>query len=191
MPPKVKFEKDSIIEAAFIVVRYNGWQGISARAIAKELNSSTGPIYSQLKSMRNLEEVLVKKAMEFFQEYIIAPRTGDKWLDHGLGYLLFAKNEKHLFKAIHDENHIMLKKKHSFKLWEKLEEELADYHLFKDLPEDIVLEIRRSRWIYTHGVASLIANSYEFDEIRSDEDLIKLIQGASMALYRGIKSSSL
>ena len=190
MPPKVKFEKDSIVEAAFNVVRKQGWKGLSTRAIANELNSSTGPIYSQLKSMKSLEEEVVRKAMEFFQEYIVEPRTGDRWIDQGFGYLLFAKDEKFLFRAIHDENHIMLKKKHSLKLWEELGEELKDYHLFKDLSEDVVLEIRRARWLSTHGIASLIANSYEFDEIRSDEDLIELIQSISMDLYRGIKCRS-
>ncbi len=105
---RLNLKKESVVKAAFEVVRKNGWQGLSARSIANELNSSTGPIYSHLKSMKILEEEVVKKAMEFFEEYIIKPRTGDKWIDHGLGYVFFARDEKYLFRAIYDENHVMM-----------------------------------------------------------------------------------
>jgi AcrR family transcriptional regulator len=187
MPPKVKFSKESIVNAAFEVVRKQGWEGLTARSIANELNSSTNPIYSHLKSMKDLEEEVIKKAIDLFEEYITRPRTNDKWIGHGLGYLLFAIHEKHLFKAIHDENHIVLYRKHSDKLWEAIGEELSDYHLFKGLSEDIVFKIRHTRWIYTHGVATLITNGFRLDAIKTEEDLVDMIRGASMALYRGIK----
>ncbi len=187
MPPKVKFSRESIVIAAFNVVRKHGWQGLTARSIANELNSSTNPIYSHLKSMKNLEEEVIKKAIDLFEEYVTTPRAGDKWMDQGFGYLLFAVHEKYLFKAIHDENHSMLYKKHSDQLWEKCGEELSDYHLFKDLSEDTVFKIRHSRWVYIHGLASLITNSFRFDAIKTDEDLVDMIRNASMAIFRGIK----
>ena len=189
MPPKVKFKKEAIIDAAFNVVRKNGWQELSARSIAKELNSSTGPIYSHLNSMKNLEEEVVRKAMALFMEYVIKPRTGDKWIDHGIGYVFFARDEKHLFKAINDEKRVPLLKKFSSKIWEKLGEELSDYPLFKDLPADTGIKIRRARWIFIHGLASLITNSFQFDRIKTDEDLIELIRNSSILLYRGMKNS--
>ncbi|MCP4553548.1 MAG: TetR/AcrR family transcriptional regulator [Bacteroidetes bacterium] len=187
MPPKVKFSRESVVNSAFKVVRKQGWQGLTARSIANELNSSTNPIYSHLKSMKDLEEEVIKKAIELFEEYIKTPRTGDKWIDHAFGYLLFAKHEKYLFKAIHDENHSMIYKKHSDKLWEVTGEELSDYHLFKDLPEDTVFKIRHSRWVYIHGLASLFTNSFRFDAVKTDEDLFDMIRNASMAIFRGIK----
>jgi len=189
MPPKVKFSKESIVNAAFEVVRKQGWAGLTARSIANELNSSTNPIYSHLKSMKDLEEEVIKKAIALFVEYVTRPRSIDKWIGHGLGYLLFAIHEKHLFKAIHDENHIRLFKKHSDKSWEAIGKELSDYHLFKGLPEEIVFKIRHTRWIYTHGIATLITSGFRLDAIKSEEDLVDMIRGASMALYRGIKDN--
>ena len=100
MPPKVKFEREHIINAAFNIVRKHGWQGLSARTLAEQLNSSTRPIYTHLKSMKDLEYEVVKKAMALLEEYINQPRTGDMWTDQGLGSVLFAKHEKELFKAI-------------------------------------------------------------------------------------------
>ncbi len=189
MPPKIKFQRESIVSAAFNVVRKQGWQGLTARTIASELNSSTNPIYSHLNSMKDLEEEVIKKAIDLFEEYITTPRTGDTWMDQAFGYLLFAIREKDLFKAIHDENHTMLYKKHSEKLWDATGKTLSDYYLFKDLPEDIIFKIRHSRWVYIHGLASLFTNSFQFDAVKTDDDLFDMIQHASMAIFRGVKDN--
>ena len=65
MPPKIRFCDKNIIDAAFIVLRKNGWDAVSARTIAGELKSSTTPIYTYLKSMKTLEERLVEKTIDF------------------------------------------------------------------------------------------------------------------------------
>ena len=98
MPPKQRFTPQDIVEAAFQVVRKQGWDGFSARTIAKELNSSTRPIYDYFNSMENIEAEVVKKILAHFVEFLSRERTGDKWLDHALGYVLFAAEEKHLFR---------------------------------------------------------------------------------------------
>ena len=186
MPPKVKFKKESIVNAAYEIVRKNGWQGLSARSIAEELKSSTRPIYSHLKSMNNLEEEVVKKAMELLEEYIRTPRTGDKWLDQGYGYVLFANREKHLFKAIFDEKHNHFYKKISAEIFRKNGEDLSDDPDFKDLPQGFQTNMRKVRWVYVHGLASLLANSFEFDEYKTEEELAHLIKIVDTLIYKGV-----
>jgi len=186
MPPKVKFEKESIVNAAYEVVRKNGWQGLSARSIAGELKSSTRPIYSHLKSMNNLEEAVVKKAMELLEEYIRTPRTGEQWLDQGYGYVLFAKREKYLFKAIFDEKHNHFYKRFSAEIFTKLGEDLSDDPDFKVLSEEHQTNMRKVRWVYVHGLASLLANSFEFDEYKTEEELAHLIKIVDTLIYKGV-----
>jgi len=185
MPPKVKFEKESIVNAAYEIVRKNGWQDLSARSIAEELKSSTRPIYSHLQSMENLEEAVVKKAMALLEEYIRTPRTGDKWLDQGYGYVLFANREKYLFKAIFDEKHNHLYKKFSAEIFRKLGEDLSDDPDFKVLSEEHQTNIRKVRWVYVHGLASLLANSFEFEEYKTEEELAHLIKIVNTLVYKG------
>ena len=185
MPPKVKFKKESIVNAAYEIVRKNGWQDLSARSIAKELKSSTRPIYSHLRSMENLEEAVVKKAMALLEEYIRTPRTGDKWLDQGYGYVLFAKREKYLFKAIFDEKHNHLYKKFSAEIFRKLGEDLSDDPDFKVLSEEHQTNMGKVRWVYVHGLASLLANSFEFDEYKTEEELAHLIKIVNTLIYEG------
>lgn len=193
MPPKPRFQTEDIVNAAFAVVRREGWPGLSARSIAKELNASTSPIYAYLSSMQALEEAVVKKALEVIGAYVMTPRTGDKWIDHGLGYVLFAKEEKHLFRCINDEKHAPWTREFTRTLFETLGRDLADYEPFQGLPEPTVLAIRRSRWFMVHGIASLINNQwYELGEqasvaMRSGKtvSLEELVRNASLAILKG------
>ncbi len=190
MPPKIKYRKEDIIDAAFNLVRKSGWKGLSARSIAKELNASTGPIYSYLDSMKDLDEEVVGKAMELFTEYIInTKQTGDKWIDHGIGYTLFAKHEHHLFRGINDENHLKIQKKYAPEIWEALNQELSDYPLFEGLSEETSMQIRNMRWIFIHGLATLINNSFPFELLKTDKEVADFIKRGSLAIYNGLKDS--
>ncbi|MBT3255043.1 MAG: TetR/AcrR family transcriptional regulator [Deltaproteobacteria bacterium] len=189
MPPKVKFEKESILNAAYEVVRQNGWEGLSSRSIARELNSSTGPIYSQLKSMKNIEEEVLRKAWALFEVYTTTSITGDKWIDQGIGHLYFAKAEGLLYKVMFDGKHHQIPSEIGQAVWDKLAGELSDYPPFKDLSEGMQLEIRSSRWIFNHGLASLITNTPEIDQPEMNEETIAhKMKRISMAIFRGVTS---
>lgn len=195
MAPKQQFTRDDIIEASFCVVRKYGWQGLTARAIAHELNSSTRPIYDHLKSMKRIEAEVVKKALAYFVDFISQERTGDRWLDQALGYVLFASKEKHLFRCINDEKHIHLQKQYAKEHWIALGEQLSKDKRFDGLPEKAKDRIRFVRWILVHGLAFLINSGwYEFSEsedlVLSDIlgiELTALLEKANQCVYEGFK----
>ena len=54
MPPKFKFTRDEMTNAALNVTRKNGISGLTARALAAELGCSVKPIFGLFK---NMEEV--------------------------------------------------------------------------------------------------------------------------------------
>ncbi len=189
MPPKVKFNKESIINAAYEVVRKEGWEGLSARSIAKELKSSTGPIYSQLKSMKTLEEEVLRKAWSLFEKYTTTSITGDKWIDQGIGHLYFAKAEGFLYKAMFDGKHHKVPNKIGQAVWDNLANALSDYPLFNGLSEGMKFEIRSARWIFNHGLGSLITNTPEIDQPEmTKESIAHKMKRVSMAIYRGVTS---
>ena len=55
MPPLQRTGKDQIINAAFDIVREEGFCNLNARAIAKKLGVSTQPIFSNFKNMEDLK----------------------------------------------------------------------------------------------------------------------------------------
>ena len=84
MPPKFKFTREEIVDAAFNIVRRGGWTALTARSIGNELGASSRPIYSFFNSMSELEEEVVKKAVDLLFQFMSQKRTGDLWIDHGI-----------------------------------------------------------------------------------------------------------
>jgi AcrR family transcriptional regulator len=186
MPPKVRFNPEIIIDLAFDYVRKNGgWEGLSARYIANEIGSSVGPIYTHFNSMKGLENKVVKKAITLFYDYLTAERTGDKWIDHGIGYVMFAKEESHLFQALFDRNYADLRKQYDQNVWDSLEDDLTDYEPFKALSKGQIGIIRRGFWVFVHGLASLITSASL--PLEDDEAIIYSVSKASDIFLRGIK----
>lgn len=190
MPPKPRFSRESITEAAFNVVRREGWPGLSARSIAKELNASTGPIYSHLKSMRNLEEAVMKKGVDLCLHYVKTTITGDRWVDQGIGYALFARDEKHLFRSINDEKYLPLRAKYDPYFWKALDKDLRDYAPFRDLPEEMQAKIRHARSIFSFGMASMLSSSIEYETMKTEAQVIELVKIASSSLFKEIMGGS-
>ncbi|MCP4719618.1 MAG: WHG domain-containing protein [Desulfobacteraceae bacterium] len=187
MPPKIKFKKDKIIDIAFEYVRQNGWKGLTARYLSEQLNSSTMPVYSCFKSMAHLEEEVVKKAMELFLEYITTPKTEDIWIDHGVGYVMFALEEKFLFRSVFDEAHNHLRQKYSGIIWERTGLDLSSYPPFKKLTDNQTDHLRKGRWVMMHGMASLVNNGgLPIDDVKKIPDIVKT---ASKVLFSGIKAN--
>lgn len=102
MPPKKKTEIEQILEKAFDIVRLEGYDSLTARRLANELNCSTQPIYQAFSDMNELKLALTKKAQELMAEFI--KEHGESGLpvelSHILGYVQFANTEKHLFQLI-------------------------------------------------------------------------------------------
>jgi AcrR family transcriptional regulator len=197
MPPKQKFTPEDVVEAAFQIVRRQGWKGLSARAIAAELGSSTRPIYDYFQSMKEIEVAVVKKALAVFVAYISRERTGDRWLDQAIGYTRFAAEEKHLFRCINDEEHIRYQREFARQHWSALGDQLSGDERFKGLPEDTMHRIRVARWFMVHGIAFLIANGWMGFPVEGQTplegdfvgmNLNEFLDRANSALYHGFKT---
>jgi AcrR family transcriptional regulator len=173
MPPKQRFNPQDVIEAAYRVVRKQGWEGFSARTIADELNSSTRPIYDYFYSMENIEAEVVKKALAYFVEYLSRERTGDKWLGQALGYVLFANEEKHLFRCINDEKHTPFQKQFAKRHWVELGKKLSSDERFKDMSDETKHKIRVARWMLVHGLACLVSSGWFNSPISEESTLSK------------------
>ena len=139
MPPKPKFSKEDIVEASFNIVREQGWEALTQRSIAQKLNASIGPIYSSLKSMTYLEEAVIEKAYELLLHYMINSRKENGLSFPSFGYVLFAKNEKKLFKCFFNEKHTAIHKKYSQRLWQ------ANREVVKNNPDYSKLSIAKKR----------------------------------------------
>ena len=101
MPPKVKFQKNEIVNAALNVVRKEGIDAVTAREVAKELQVSVGPIFTWFETMDQLKVEVYVVAKERYRNYI---EQGLKEKIPFLGlwhqYIRFAKEEPELYKLL-------------------------------------------------------------------------------------------
>jgi AcrR family transcriptional regulator len=190
MPAKSSFTREMVIEAAFKIVRTKGWNKLSARAIAKELNGSTMPLYSNIRSMKELDRELREKAIDLLLTYQTTDRTGQAFFDMGLGYVLFARNERNLFRFLFEGND---PRKHNSA--GKILKEFAFKNLIEKMKTDPILEglneqslesVLTKMWIFTHGLAFLI-NNKAF--VPDDETYIRrILEETGLFVIRGEKA---
>jgi len=185
MPPKFKFSKTEIIDAAFKLVREKGWTALSTRSLADELGSSARPIYSYFNSMEELEEKIAKRGVALLYEYMVQERTGDPWQDHGIGYVMFAQTEKCLFRGLNDEKHIKYYKEYGELIWNTLTESLSDYMPFEGLSEEQIYQIQLTRWLLAHGLAFQV--STHPPDVWDDEKVVITMQQGSTAILEGLR----
>ena len=101
MPPKVKFEKEEIVDAAVDIVKEKGIGAVTAREVAKQLGVSTRPIFTYFDTMEQLKAEIYEKAKTLYSEYVERGLAGSvPFLGVGQQYIQFAKDEPELYKML-------------------------------------------------------------------------------------------
>ena len=101
MAPKVKFQKEEIIAAAFSVVRSKGSDALTARALALELGVSTRPIFTWFDTMEELRAEVRALAKERYRSYIVRGLSESiPFLGVWQQYLAFAREEPALYRLL-------------------------------------------------------------------------------------------
>ncbi len=183
MPPKERITKNEIIEKAFLMTKQNGYESVSARRLAAELGCSTQPIFRIYANMDGLKQDLYIKTREYFNDYIMNRAMPDTppFLSMGLAYIELAKKESNLFR--------MLSMSGNFKLQSMSEMVDDKEHPFvtegvpgvSKIDKDKINDTFMKTWIFTHGIASMIAtNEIELSEI----EVRKLITEAYIAFIK-------
>ncbi len=160
MPPKAKFTREEIIKTGLNIVRENGMEALSARALGTKLGSSARPIFTIFQSMEEVQDEVKKAAKLLYGEYV-QKGLGQALAFKGVGiqYILFAIQEPKLFQLL-----FMSEQKQAPEVANVMP--IIDDH-YKDilwsvqngyhLSEDKAEQIYRHLWIYTHGIAVLCA----------------------------------
>lgn len=165
MPPKVKITKEEIIAAAVALVREYGIDALNARALAKLLNCSTQPIFSNYASMEELKADVMVRANEIYQRYISDGMTDPKcptYKGSGLAYIDFARKERELFKLLfmRDRSDEEIREER-----ESIADILQVISKNTGLGPDDAYMFHIEMWVYAHGIAVMIATSYlDWDE---------------------------
>lgn len=160
MPPKPKYTKEQIIEAALGVVSQQGLDALTAKELGNALHTSATPIFTVFDSMQAVQEAVKAAAMERFASY--AHKTGADmpiFKQVGMQMILFAKEEPNLYRLIFMSQNSDVK---SFAdiyahLGGVAEECLTTIQTDYGLSGADAKTLFEHTWIHTYGIATLCA----------------------------------
>lgn len=160
MPPKAKFSREEMISAAVAVVKADGVDALTARALGAKLGVSPSPIFTVFQSMEEVKQEVLKSADRLYQSYLQADMASGEYPPYkasGMAYIRFAKEESALFKLLfmRDRSHEKIEKQ-----TEEIKPLLELIQKNTGLSEEEAYLFHLEMWIYVHGIATMIATSY-------------------------------
>lgn len=188
MPPKPKFTKQQMVEAALQLISEKGVESLTARELGKVLGTSARPIFTIFRNMEELQEEVRKGAMHFFETYKTEFFSEMPYFKRvGMRMIIFAAREPKLYQFL------FMQKNYNMVTFEDVFQELGvtanrcieaictDY----ELSEEEAKEVFRNVWIYTFGVGSLCATwGCQF----SEEELGQMLSTEFQAILIFVKS---
>ena len=164
-----KFNKNGVVNCTPI----DGFDKVSNRTIAKKLNSSIRPIYYQFKNVDELNKELYTMISKYFYKYIMndIETSPLPYKQIGINYINFAKKENKLFQLL-----FMSDNKNFMETLTKQKDEFTKIldiiKKYTKLKSEVVENFHTEIWIFTHGIATLVANN-TID--LTDEEISKLL----------------
>ena len=176
MPPIRKFKREDIIDTAYNIVKDEGFESINARRIAKEMGCSIQPIFHNFATMNELNKAVYDMISDKCREYMIKHSDKERsYKEMGLGYISFAKDYPEFFKAI---------------FMQKTDLD-AESFIMSDFIADDIIKVGQSFtgydyeeqkkfhvkvWIFTHGIACLLATrTVKFTDEEIEELLVSTV----------------
>ena len=75
VPPKIRYDREAVLQAAYRIARSQGAEAVNARAIARELGCSTQPIFRAFSGMEELRQELLGLARACYNSYMARSAT--------------------------------------------------------------------------------------------------------------------
>lgn len=159
MPPKCRFTREEVIAAALEMVREQGMEAVTARALGERLGTSSRPIFSLFESMEEVRQGVIAAADERYQACLRREMETGQYPPYkasGMGYIRFAREEKELFRLLF--------------MRDRTGEEIAPGREWGQiaaiikgntgLTGDAAAVFHTEMWMFVHGIAVTLATSY-------------------------------
>lgn len=188
MPPKAKFTKDEIVNAALDVVRKRGAGALTTRDIARELGVSTRPIFTYFNTMDEVRAAVRDAAEQRYLAYVDAGLAEEQpFRGFGKQYLRFAAEEPQLYRLLfftrnaEGQNGAVTVMEHARD--HAIGSVMKTYHV----GEEAAAFYFRDMWIVVHGLATLIVSGccpY------TETEVAEILMQCSYSICKAIKETA-
>ena len=169
MPPKPKFTREELVQAALSLTREGGLELAVARNLGKKLNTAPSTIFTHFDSVEEIRQAVIDAARELYNGYVeeglnmVPPMKG-----FGVQYIRFAMEEPNLYSSL------FMKKRNDFKYVDFIINEGHYERIIATAEENFSLERKQAEllyhnmWAYAHGIAVMSATgvcNFSLEEI--------------------------
>ena len=189
MPPKPRFTREEIADAALDIVSRKGIEALTARELGEALGSSARPIFTVFRSMEELQQEVRSAAMRRFESYAGRTMPGVPLFKQvGMQMVLFGAQEPKLYQLL------FMRENRSAVSFDDVFGELGDTvkRCIETVCRDYGLSPAQARvlfehvWIYTFGVGALCATRVcSFSQQQLGQMLTTQFQGMMMLIKSG------
>ena len=147
MPPKFKFTREEIIQAALDLTRESGIAAVTARGLGAKLGSSVKPIFSLFENMEEVQNEVLKAAEKLSQARIRETMESGQYPPYkasGIAYICFASDRS----------------RETFDEGDSIKPLIEEIQKQTGLSEEDAYRFHLEMWVYVHGIATMIATSY-------------------------------
>lgn len=161
MPPKSKYTREEIISVALDEVRRNGFDALTARSLAGALGCSPRPIFTVFDSMDEVQSGVIAAARREYDEYVRVGLTETQaFKGVGTAYIRFATEQPKLFMMLFMHDNLGTPSISSAlesvdNSADKILNSIVEGY---GLGVEVAHKLYMHMWLYTHGIATLIAN---------------------------------
>lgn len=155
MPRSAFFSKETIAGAGLEIVREQGIDALTARALGKKLGCSLSPIFTVFKDMDEIQTAVRQAAAALFADYVkdvFDYRPAFK--EYGMRLIRFAKEEQNIFQLFFERGNRLLDNAPAAAL--NCLGNLKDAY---QLTDGQILILYRQLWSFTCGIAVLATRS--------------------------------
>jgi len=169
MPPKPKFTKEELINAALELTREGGLEMVVARNLGKKLDTAPSTIFTHFNSVEEIRQAVIEAARRLYNGYVeeglrmVPPMKG-----FGVQYIRFAMEESNLYSVLFMNRRdgfkyvdFIINEGHYEKIITAAE---GDFSINREQAEFVYHNL----WAYAHGIAVMSATgvcNFSLEEI--------------------------
>lgn len=185
MPPRPKFTREELIQAALELAREGGLEAIVARNLGKKMNTAPSTIFTHFSSVEEIRQAVMDVAREIYNGYVeeglkmVPPMKG-----FAVQYIRFAMEESNLYSML------FMNKREDFKYVDFIINEGHYERIITAAENDFSLNrgqaefVYHNMWAYAHGIAVMCATGVcQF----SIEEISKMLGMACRSFLIGMR----
>ncbi len=158
MPPKPKFKKEELIQAALELTREGGLEMVVARNLGRKLNTAPSTIFTHFSSVEEIRQAVIEAAREIYNGYVeeglqmVPPMKG-----FAVQYIRFAMEESNLYSVL------FMNRREGFKYVDFIINEGHYEKIITAAEDNFSIDreqaefVYHNLWAYAHGIAVMSA----------------------------------